>query len=208
MMLTPCIDDAFIKAWHPRYDLTEHDECDYQKILVELAGELLSGVIMSRGTCQRIYRWKAARAFARVDWDRFDERYAPSLRNAFSAPRERKLDCLVGLPGLRAPTASTLLHFMHPDVMPIFDRRTATVLFAAGLTAVNSTEAQHYWGFCNVIDGVQRRCPGWTLRQIDRALFAYHKQNAAIEVLGRVDDGPPEAPRANVTSAPSSLRRG
>ena len=34
------IDDAFIREWHPKYDLTENDESEYQRLVAEVARDL------------------------------------------------------------------------------------------------------------------------------------------------------------------------
>jgi hypothetical protein len=161
------IDDAFISEWHPKYDWTENDEDEYQK--------LVAAVFL------RIWNWKGAmRVIGHVLLDAYDTLYAPAFRRAASEPPERKLAALIApsvkLPGIEAATGSTLIHFMHPDSMPIIDVRPCEVLFAAGLISTDRKDLAHYEEFRRAIDGVKRRCPRWTLRQIDRALFAYHKQ--------------------------------
>jgi hypothetical protein len=110
--------------------------------------------------------------------DAYDTLYAPAFRRAASEPPERKLAALIapGVPGVEAATGSTIIHFMHPESMPIIDVRTCDVLFAAGLISNDRKNLAHYEEFRRAIEGISRRCPRWTLRQIDRALFAYHKQ--------------------------------
>jgi hypothetical protein len=94
------------------------------------------------------------------------------------------MDFLIGtdrkLPGVEAATASTLLHFVHPEEMPIIDVRTIGVLFAAGLISTSHKDLEHYDEFRQAILRIQSSCPGRSLREIDRALFAYHK-----EILGK-----------------------
>ncbi len=57
--------------------------------------------------------------------DAYDTLYAPAFRRAASEPPERKLAALIApgvkLPGVEAATGSTLIHFIHPDIMPIID---------------------------------------------------------------------------------------
>jgi hypothetical protein len=79
------------------------------------------------------------------------------------------------LPGLEAPTASTIIHFIDPDTMRIIDRRTVETLHTAGRISTKQCDLKHYEEFRNAIDRIKRDCPNWTLRQIDTALFAYHK---------------------------------
>jgi hypothetical protein len=120
------------------------------------------------------------RVIQHVRLDEYESLYASAFRRAASEPPERKLAALlapgVKLPGVEAPTGSTILHFMHPHSMPIIDVRTVEVLYAAGLLSTDRRDLAHYEEFRQAIEGIRHRCPGWSLREIDRALFAYHKQ--------------------------------
>lgn len=104
------------------------------------------------------------------------EQYGRAIGRVVSERPERKLDALVGLPGIGAPTASTLIHLIHPDSMPIIDVSTAETLRNAGLIGSNRASFSGYEEFRKAIDSIRQRCRRWTLREIDRALFAYHKQ--------------------------------
>jgi hypothetical protein len=175
------IDDAFISEWHPKYDSTESDEDEYQKLVINVSREIASTGTVSKSTFLRIWNWKGAmRVIGHVLIDAYDMIYAPAFRRAASEPPERKLAVLIApgvkLPGVEAATGSTLIHFMHPDSMPIIDVRTCEVLFAAGLISTDRKDLAHYEEFRRAVDAIRHRCPRWTLRQIDRALFAYHKQ--------------------------------
>jgi hypothetical protein len=175
------IDDAFISEWHPKYDWTESDEDEYQQLVAIVSRDLASAGTVSKSTFLRIWNWKGAmRVIGHVLIDAYDNLYAPTFRRAVSEPAERKLAALIApgvkLPGVEAATGSTLIHFMYPDSMPIIDVRTCEVLFAAGLITTDRKDLAHYEEFRRAIGGIRRRCPRWTLRQIDRALFAYHKQ--------------------------------
>jgi hypothetical protein len=175
------IDDAFINEWHPKYDWTESDEDEYQELVAIVSRDIASAGTVSKSTFLRMWNWKGAtRVIRHVAIAAYDTLYAPAFRRAASQTPERKLATLIApgvkLPGVEAATGSTLIHFMHPDSMPIIDVRTCEVLFAAGLISTDRKDLAHYEEFRKAIDGIRRRCPRWTLRQIDRALFAYHKQ--------------------------------
>ena len=117
-----------------------------------------------------------------VDMEEYESRYAEAFRRAHAAPAHRRLYGLIGpsakLPGVEAATGSTLLHFMDPETMPIIDVRTIGVLFAAKLISSSQKDLpeSHYEEFRGAIHGIRSRCPGWTLRQVDRALFSYHTE--------------------------------
>jgi hypothetical protein len=112
--------------------------------------------------------------------DRYDDLYAPAFREANSAPPRRKLASLIGLPGILAPSGSAIIHFMHPNLMPIIDVRTVEVLSKAGYIPKRTPCFDDYEKFCKALDDIRRSCPRWSLRQIDRAFFAYHKQSGSF----------------------------
>jgi hypothetical protein len=175
------IDDAFIREWHPKYDLTENDESEYQRLVAEVARDLKSLGTISQNTFLAVWNWKGAmRVIRHVNLDEYNNLYTEAFRHAASEPPERKLATLlapgVKLPGVEAPTGSTILHFMCPQTMPIIDVRTVEVLFAAGLLSTDRRDLAHYEEFRQAIEGIRHCCPGWSMREIDRALFAYHKQ--------------------------------
>jgi hypothetical protein len=73
---------------------------------------------------------------------------------------------------------------MHPRSMPIIDVRTVEALFKAGLISTKRATLRHYEEFRKTIEGIKHRCHSWNLREIDRALFAYHKQVLGAPVAG------------------------
>ena len=207
--LTLQIDDAFVKEWHPRYDETECDEGEYTRLVATVAREMQSMGTISKKTFLDIWNWKGAMRViglttiyvagqrtkaVTAEEDEYETRYATAFRRAASEPPERKLEALLGpgvkLPGVGAPTGSTLIHFIHPATMPIIDRRTAGILFKCGRIATAECWLETYEEFRKAINRISRDCPGWTLRQIDRALFAYHKQ--VLDAGGKqpIDGGP------------------
>jgi hypothetical protein len=174
------IDDGFIREWEPKYDLIENDEAEYQRLVPAVARDMASMGTISEKLFLAISKWKGAmRVIGHVALAAYDTLYAPAFRRAASETPERKLAALIApgvkLPGVEAATGSTVIHFMHPQLMPIIDVRTIGVLFVARLISTESKDLAHYEQFRRAVDGIRRRCPSWTLRQIDRALFAYHK---------------------------------
>jgi hypothetical protein len=87
---------------------------------------------------------------------------------------------LFELPGIGAPVASTLLQFIYPSLFPIIDRRTVDVLRHFGYIQYKSTGIAQYPAFMAAVLAIRDYCPKWTLREIDRAIFAFHKQNVAL----------------------------
>lgn len=190
--MSPQINDAFISEWHPKYDEIEDDDCEYRK-LVKLVSA--AGGNISKDTFLRIWKWKGAMRVIRFtsiyvegqrtkastpELDQYDTLYVPAFRKAATLPPEQKLHALLGgtekLPGVEAPTGSTIIHFIHPNTMPIIDVRTVETLYAAGRLSTKQRDLKHYEEFCKAIDQIRSDChTNWTLREIDRALFVYHK---------------------------------
>ena len=183
------IDDAFLREWHPRYDRIVGDEPEYQRLVAVVADDMAAHRTLSKDTFLAIWKWKGANRVLRfVRLEDYEARYAPAFGRAASETADNKLASLLGpdvrLPGVDAATASTILHFIHqkPDYagydsesMPIIDVRTAEVLFKAKLISTDRRSLKHYEEFRRAINGIGRRCLGFNLRQIDRALFAYHR---------------------------------
>ena len=177
------IDDAFIRQWEPRFD--EHAigaeyVGEYPKLVRAVALEIESRSFLSEQLFREIWSWKGAtRVIRHVRMDEYDRLYAPAFRRAVLEPPERKLQALLGdghkLPGVGAPTGSTILHFIHPEYMPIIDVRTVETLHRAGRIHTKMRDLAHYEEFRGAVDKIRAECPDWTLRQIDKALFAYHK---------------------------------
>ena len=82
---------------------------------------------------------------------------------------------LEALPGIGAPVASTILYFIFPEIFPIYDFRTTEVLNHFGCLKSKTVSTIRYPEFQRVILKIRMELVHYNLRQIDRALFAYHK---------------------------------
>jgi hypothetical protein len=177
------IDDAFIRQWGPKYDDrgVGDDYQSYADLIKIVPVEAKQTGTISKKTFLGIWEWKGAmRVIRHVRLDEYESRYAPAFARAFSNPAERKLDALLAddekLPGVGAPTGSTLIHFMFPYSMPIIDVRTVEVLHHFGRISTKQRDLAHYEEFRQAINRISREClEPWSIRQIDKALFAYHK---------------------------------
>ncbi len=177
------VNDDFIRHWEPRYDQIAHDEFDYQNLIQRVIEEVLDICSISSDTFRRIYNWKAPRARHYVRWNNFNI-YENAFRNVLQLPDEQdeqKIMVLDYLPGIGIPVASTILHFMYPNVFPIVDFRTVEAL--QDLDCLDNQKPFYYFRdrlggymiFRSVIADIVQRHPHWNLRQIDRALSACHK---------------------------------
>lgn len=191
------IDDKFIERWEPKYDCIECDEEKYQCLLKDVKKEIEQSGSLSKTMLKEVFRWKkpAILVWHHVENADYDK-YEKAFRDAFlEKDILQKIKILIEcdnngrkkLPGIGIPVASTILHFRCPLAIPIIDRRTVEVLryfkCLEGPTSCYTEPRKKlgYHTFHNRISGIQRKCAKqWNLRQIDRALFAYHK----IELSG------------------------
>jgi len=172
------IDDKFIEKWHPKYDEIENDEKEYQNILKLVSNNIKNADTISKPIFIRILNWKAPRVKGIVELDKFDQ-YAEAIKRCAnkSILEEEKLAILDDLRGIGVPVASTILHFMFPKTFPIMDVRTVEVLHCGGYIESDKRDQKRFVPFRNTILNIQHKYPRWSLREIDRALFAYHKIN-------------------------------
>ena len=179
--MTLLIDCAFIEHWHPLYEKTETDQPKYEMILRDVERDLKEHGTLAKTTFLRIIDWKAARVKGALtdDYSQYERNIA--VAHQTTDPIERILT-LTALDGIGVPVASTILHFMDPDAIPINDYRTVEVLHYAGLLLHLSRDAKRFPAFMQTILKIRENCPSFTLRQIDRALFAYHKQYFEPEI--------------------------
>ena len=174
------IDDGFIRYWEAKYDEIENDENTYQQIILQVKKEVHKSQTLSRSTTEEIYNWKFPLAKRSVEWREF-AKYEDGFRRALQATEEQKIAILDDLPGIGISLASTFLHFMYPKSFPIIDVRTVDTLQHFGYLDKSKSlyrfrdTAAGYGIFRGVIASIVRQNPIWTIRQVDRALFAYHK---------------------------------
>jgi thermostable 8-oxoguanine DNA glycosylase len=185
MMLRKIIDDNFIKEWCSKHDdLYRNSEIEYENIIKIIHREVSYGTI-SKPTFIRILNWKASRLKGIVKLDKFDD-YAEGIKQALQAPEHCKLPILDDLYGIGIPVASTILHFIYPSSFPIMDIRVTEVLYYSGYLNAKSRTQNNYDNFRRIILNIaqQTKCP---LREIDKALFAYHKIELEPKIRGAMD---------------------
>lgn len=163
-----------MEKWHPKYDYIEDDEEEYKKIIDNVTSELSQKESVSKDTFIRILNWKAPRVKGIVKLNKFSD-YEKGIRECFLKFKENgKLAVLDELYGIGVPVASTILHFMYPNRFPIMDFRTIAVLHYAGYIKSKAKDQRRYIPFRDAILTI-RKDTSFNLRQIDRALFSFHK---------------------------------
>ncbi len=186
----PKIDHSFISTWHPRYDEIADDEAEYKSLVALTNTEIRGKNTISRQTFIRILNWKAQRVKGIVRLNEFGV-YEKGISTACSAEENEKLHTLLRLHGIGAPVGSTILHFIYPNSFPIIDKRTAETLHHADRIESSSTAASQYAPFRSAMLNIARENFCFTLREIDRALFAYHKIHLSprLKWAKRKEDG-------------------
>lgn len=173
-MLDITIDAGFINEWEKHYDEDDigGDDEDYKRICKKVSEETSLGTI-SKVTFIEILNWKAPRLKGIIRLDEFSD-YEIGIKKALNAPDDQKLSILDDFYGIGVPTASTILHLIYPSKFPIMDKRIAeTLKYHKGLER-DTKSAKNYTRFCEVIHNIKQES-GCTLREIDKAIFAYHK---------------------------------
>jgi len=168
------IDCDFISTWHPKYDQIANDETEYRNLVALVKKEIGQKSTVSKETFIRILNWKSPRVKGIVRLNEFYI-YEKVIGAAYGAEENKKLIILLRLYGIGTPVGSTILHFMYPNSFPIIDIRTAETLHYAGRIKSSLTYFSHYASFRSEMLKIAKENPSFTLREIDRALFTYHK---------------------------------
>jgi len=178
------ITKEFIQKYEKCYDYTEHDEEEYQHLLIIVPQEILNNNL-SKETFIRVIDWKSPRPKGYINWDAFNS-YQETFQNLESFNDTTRIKSLLQLPGIGLPVASVFLNIIWPDKYPIIDFRTVTVLYnfryitwktvPSGKSKKDIDYAiNKYINFMEAIYKIRRDTNIISLRTIDRALFAYHK---------------------------------
>jgi hypothetical protein len=167
-MLAPRFDPAEIEYWAKRYDYP----------LEETVEDGVGPRALERGYLTRddfliLCRWKTPRALkhCRSNTAPFVEE---ATYTALSADHERmRLGVLTLLSGVQTPTASSILHFCHPDPYPILDVRA---LGSLGFEQRHAYYTFDVWRNYVVVCRALADEHGVSMRILDRALWQYSKE--------------------------------
>ncbi len=175
------IDCLFIEKWSRIFDGGVRDETKYDLLVTKVKEEIASKGYLTKTTFIMIINWKSPRV--RPIFEKGDYRiYKKGIMRCLSENDDEKLPALMELDGVGAPIGSTILHFIYPDRFPIMDVRTCEALYYHGYVRSKLRDEKRYPDFRNTILDIQKQCGHYSLRQIDKALFAYHK----LELTGRM----------------------
>jgi hypothetical protein len=170
------IDAQFINEWEPRYDQIASDQEEYLALKDVVRIEAQDRHTITRYTFKRIINWKSQRAKGKINWSDY-RIYQKAFQQVLSINEDRKMEVLVALPGIGAPIASVILHFIFPTVFPIYDFRTTETLHYFCYLNSKTVSPGRYREFQEAIQKLRKELVHYDLRQIDRALFAFHKNS-------------------------------
>ncbi len=168
------VGDKFIEKWSRAFDAGSRDDDHYLSLILKVRGEIRKKGYLTKPAFLSIINWKSPRV--RPIFEKNDYRvYKNGIKRCLSSTDDDKLSVLMELPGIGAPIGSTILHFIYPDSFPIMDVRTCEALYFLSYIGSKSRDEKRYPAFRKAILDIQKRCGQHSLRQIDKALFAYHK---------------------------------
>jgi len=175
-MLT--LDHGFVQRWCNKYSEIfrgSYDETEEKAIRSWLSrqGEPKH---LNKEYFVRLGRWKTKRQTS--NYEANDENTIIQVtRFAYQASDPLlKLSVLKTLRGVGVAVAGTILHYLHPDRFPIFDYHARATLRRASLWSrdVNDDSDQAWLEYTNIMNELAKRL-GVSLRDLDKALFAYDK---------------------------------
>jgi len=150
-------------------------QTDARTLLIE--GEIVPRV-RSQGFSTKedfltLCRWKTPRTQSRCA--RNSPEFIKSVsQTALSTANERlRIEIWTLLTGVNWPTASALLHWLHPDEYPIMDFRALWSLSYSKPPRYDFAFWQDYVSYCREL---AKRC-GVSVRTLDRALWQYSQTN-------------------------------
>ena len=118
--------------------------------------------------------WKTVRSTPRVALNT-EARVRSATRRALADPDEAaRMEALLSLDGVGAPTASTLLYFAFPALYPILDVRA---LDSLGVKPRSTYPVAFWLGYLEACRELAQRC-GVSLRTLDKALWQYSKERS------------------------------
>ena len=172
--LKKIVDKNFIQIWAPQYDQigVGDDYIRYDDLLKEVLRDLSQGFI-TEATFMGILNWKAPRVKGKIRLNDF-KYYNDAIKRAIKVPDSEKLKILCNLQGIDVPVASTILHFIYPEKFPIMDIRVTEALCEFGYLNVKARSPKNYIKYRQIIFTIVQES-GCSMRELDRALFTYHK---------------------------------
>ena len=163
------MDEEFIDKWSN----IDVDEYEYNNIIKLVKNDIETQHTIIESTFERIMNWKSARSKGNIRKQKYEE-ISKTFTEILSI--ENKLEKLKGIYGIGISIASCILHFIYPDDYPIVDVRTVEALQLLGYIDkdVKRDTIKGYYIYRTIILDMSKKVKR-KLREIDKALFKFHK---------------------------------
>ena len=129
----------------------------------------------------RLGRWKTKRQTSNYE-SNAEKSIIELTRLAYTASDPTtKLNYLRQLRGVGVAVAATILHYFHPNVYPIFDYHARNTLTEAGYwkRGEDAASVNDWLEYVKIMQRLSKRI-GMSLRDLDKALFAYDKYGGNV----------------------------
>jgi thermostable 8-oxoguanine DNA glycosylase len=171
----------WVNEYNKKYAMKQKD-ADEEKDIKDWLAQQCQPKSLDWDHFVRLGRWKTKRqtsAYKSNDGTLVEE----ATRLACEASNERlKLHILTVLRGVSVAVAATILHFMYPDKFPIFDIRARVTLKEAGLWNRSENDAcEEAWLEYVEIMRSLAHSRDVSLRDLDKALYAYNKRDKKLQ---------------------------
>jgi hypothetical protein len=177
----------FVRKWAAQYDAKVGVKDKEEELKAWLRARFREGrAYLDKGHFVEIATWKSQRPLRHYE-SNDDDLVQEVTALAFAVPREHlRLRVLTLLNGVGVPVASTILHFAFPGRYAIMDVRAVTTLtyldlwtrpgpVQPGFTGLSVADWQVYTHLMRQ----HARPLGVTLRELDKALWAFDKHGGA-----------------------------
>jgi len=172
------IDKKFVQQWSSNYDKKYqggHDQSEERAIRYWLSKQK-EPKYLNKEYFVRLGRWKTKRQTS--NYKANDESKIIEVTRSIHQVSDEliKLNILATLRGVSVAVASTILHYLQPNDFPIFDYHARTTLEKAGLWTrkTKDASAQAWLEYVKIMRQLSNQL-GVSLRNLDKALFAYDK---------------------------------
>ena len=166
-----------IKEFIDKWSNIDVDEHEYNNIIKLVKNDIETQHTIIESTFERILNWKSARSKGTIRKQQYEE-FSKTFTEILSI--ENKLEKLIKLHGIHISIASCILHFIYPDDYPIVDFRTIEALQLLGYIDkdVKMSDIRDiikgYYFYRSIILEISKKVKK-KLREIDKALFKFHK---------------------------------
>jgi len=162
-------DESLIPELASRYSYPLED-----KVVDEVGPRAKSRGYFTKDDFKALCRWKTPRSQSKVNSNPpgfIEEATSIALSSDYE---ELRIGILTLLNGVSWPTASVVLHFAHKEPYPIIDFRA---LWSLGVEKRPQFYTfDYWWNYVQICRELAEKC-GLSMRDLDRALWQYSKEN-------------------------------